>query len=393
MHEIASRQGHEQGTEMGAWIDAAPVAMLVVRHTGGIVVANRAACAMFGYPVDQLVALHIDDLMPEAFRARHHEHVARFFQVMTSRTMGVGRTVLAVNSAGREFPVEIGLSVAATASGMCVIAAIIDITERSRRDRESRLARMVQEAMLPQMPDDLEGIAIAAKSEPAEATGGDFYDLIRLPNERIGIVIGDASGHGFAAALVTANARSYVRALARTESDLGDMLQTMNSLLLNDILDEQFITLLFVVVDPRQMSLSYSSAGHIGYLLNRNAHIKYQLDINGLPLGLHADARYPVTTLPIEDGDLLVLLTDGIEESMCPRGNQFGRQRVMDFLERANGLPLSQIVHELHAEVHAFQESGEPHDDATSVIARFGKPGPLAEGIRPKPPADCSHTR
>jgi hypothetical protein len=91
-----------------------------------------------------------------------------------------------VDGDGREFPVEIGLSPVATPAGKYVIAAVIDITQRKKRERESTLARLVQEAMLPRIPDDLSGLAVAARSDPADATGGDFYDLLRFDDGRTG---------------------------------------------------------------------------------------------------------------------------------------------------------------------------------------------------------------
>ncbi len=370
MADEIAEEGRHLNMHMGTWIDAAPVAMLIADQQGRILVANRAACGMFGYDASQLNAMNVDELVPNAFRSTHRQYVAKFFQALVPRVMGVGREVLGVDSTGREFPVEIGLSPVETPSGPCVVAAIVDITERKRREKESTLARMVQEAMLPQIPVDLPGLEIAARSEPADATGGDFYDLVRFPDGRIGVVIGDASGHGFAAALVTATARSYLRALMRTEPDLGGILRTTNSLLIDDVLDNRFVTLLFVILNPQSMQLSYAGAGHIGYLLDRSGQLKCQLDNNGPPLGWFADSEYPVTTLKLDHGDLLVLLTDGIEESMCPSGSQFGRQRVLELLCRSKDLPAVQIVHDLHRSVHEFHEADDPHDDATAIIAR-----------------------
>jgi phosphoserine phosphatase RsbU/P len=334
-------------------------------------VANRSAAATFGYPAEQLLTMNVDALVATDARPKHHQLVADFFRVAVPRVMGVGREEIAVDATGREFPVEIGLSPVDTPTGPCVVAAIVDITERKRRDKESTLARLVQEAMLPKVPDDLPGLEIAARSEPADATGGDFYDMIRFPDGRFGIVIGDASGHGFSAALVTATARSYLRALMRTETDLGVIMRTTNSLLIDDVLDNRFVTLLFAILDPRQMTLSYAGAGHIGYLLNRNGDVKCHLDQNGPPLGWFQESDYPVTTLSVEHGDVLVLLTDGIEESMNPGGSLFSRQRILDLLRKTIDQPASTIVHELHQAVHDFHETTEAHDDATAIIARI----------------------
>ena len=352
-------------------IDAAPVAMFVVDRQGRISVANRRACEVFHYPAERLMGMNVDELVPELYRPTHRQQVESFFRVLVPRVMGVGREVLAVDAHGREFPVEIGLSPVETPSGPLVVAAIVDITERKRRDKESTLARLVQEAMLPKIPESLPGIELAARAEPADATGGDFYDLLQFPDGRIGIVIGDASGHGFAAALVTATARSYLRALTRTESNVGAILKMANSLLIDDVLESRFVTLLFTIINPTRMTIEYAGAGHIGYLLGKDGTLRCQLDNNGPPLGWFADSEYPVTTLPLEHGDLLVLLTDGIEEAMSPDGAQFGRKRLLDLMRRISGQCVDQIVAKLHEAVHDFHAGDEPHDDATAIVARL----------------------
>jgi PAS domain S-box-containing protein len=351
-------------------IDAAPVAMLVVNGLGKITVANKRAAEVFRYPIDQLVGSDVDELVAAQYRSGHRQRMENFFRDQVPRVMGVGREVIAVDSFGREFPVEIGLNPILSPDGPLVVAAIIDITERKRREKESTLARLVQEAMLPQIPRELPGLQLAASSEPADATGGDFYDLIRFPDERIGIVIGDASGHGFAAALVTATARSYLRALSKTESDLSRIMTKANLLLIDDLLESRFVTLLFVLFDVKKMELSYAGAGHIGYLLDSSGRLRQRLDQTGPPLGWFEESEYPLTTISLEHGDLFVLLTDGIEEAMNPDGKQFGAVRVQNLLQQISHDPVDRIVSQVHQSVHEFQEGKEPHDDATVIIGR-----------------------
>ena len=365
----SEQSGHE--SYISQLIDAAPVAMLVATNDGMIKIANRAASDTFGYPVDQLVMMNVDALVPERYRAGHYHLVKGFFDALVPRVMGVGREVLALHADGHEFPVEIGLSPAKTPEGAIVVTAIVDITERKQRDKESTLARLVQEAMLPVIPTDLPGIRLAARSDPADATGGDFYDLHRMPNGHIEIVIGDASGHGFAAALVTATARSYLRALSGIESDLGKVLARANLLLIDDVLDSRFVTLLLAVYSPHDMTLSYTGAGHLGYLIAPNGELQCLLDKVGTPLGWFTDAEYPVTRLKLEHGNLLVLLTDGIEEAMNSAGDQFGRQRVLDLLRRERTRPADEIVAKLHEAVYEFCGPLKRMDDATVIVGHI----------------------
>lgn len=355
----------------GAWIDAAPVAMLIADVGGTIIAANQTAATIFRLPTDKLVGSPIERLVPTGFRADHGRHVEAFFRDMVPRIMGVGREVRAVDGDGREFPVEIGLSPVATPAGRYVVAAVVDITQRKKRERESTLARLVQEAMLPKIPTDLRGLDVAARSDPADATGGDFYDLVRFDDGRTGLVIGDASGHGFAAALVTAAARSYMRALLRTQADIGVVMRMANSLLIDDVSDNRFVTLLVTLFDPATRRLSYAGAGHAAYVCDASGNLRVVLDDTGPPLGWFADALYPVTEMTLDPGDFLLLLTDGIEEAFDPAGRQFGRQRVIDVLRRTHDQPVARIVEAIHRTVRDFHGAASPHDDATVLVARI----------------------
>ena len=355
----------------GGWIDAAPVAMLIADASGRIIAANQAAATVFRLPANQLVGSPIERLVPTGFRADHGRHVETFFRNMTPRIMGGGREVRAVDGDGREFPVEIGLSPMATPAGKYVIAAVVDITQRRKRERESTLARLVQEAMLPRIPDDLSGLAVAARSDPADATGGDFYDLLRFDDGRTGFVIGDASGHGFAAALVTAAARSYMRALLRTQADIGVAMRMANGLLVEDVSENRFVTLLVALIDPATRRLTYAGAGHAAYVCDASGNLRVVLDDTGPPLGWFPDALYPVTEIGLEPGDFLLLLTDGIEEAFDPAGQQFGRQRVIDILRRTADQPVAGIVEAIHQAVRDFHGATSPHDDATVLVARI----------------------
>jgi PAS domain S-box-containing protein len=352
-------------------LDAAPVAILVVNRDGRIVFVNRQMAQTFGYEIGELVGCDVGVLIPESSRRLHPLQVESFFKAAVPRVMGIGREVRAVDRKGREFPVEIGLTPITGGDEPQVMAAIIDITERKRLETESTLARIVQQAMLPQMAPDFAGCDIAGASEPADATGGDFFDYIRLPNDRLAVVIGDASGHGFAAALVTAAARSYLRALSRVEINLSRILPTANRLLIEDVCDGRFVTLMYAVLDPSRSSFTYAGAGHAGYHFGRDGNFKQRLESTGPPLGWFPEAEYPAITAPAESGDLLLLLTDGIEESLSPDGEFFGRDRVEGVIKQRSRESASSIVRALHEAVHKFRGELLPHDDATVIVVKL----------------------
>ncbi len=352
-------------------IDAAPVAMLVVDRSGRMVLVNRQAASTFGYEADEMLGRGIDLLVPESSRRLHHLQVENFFQAMTPRVMGATREVLARHREGREFPIEVGLTPLETPEGPQAVAAIVDITERRRVQTESTLARLVQQAMLPQAQPVFDGCDIFGTSKPADATGGDFYDFLRLTGQRLAIAIGDASGHGFAAALLTVAARSYLRAVTSIENSISEVLTMANKLLVEDVPEGRFVTLFYAVLEPSQSILKYAGAGHSGYLFNGDGALKQTLDSTGPALGWFHTAEFPTATVHTEPGDILLLLTDGIEEAMSADQEMFGRQRVLEVVKENSREPAAEIIRALLNAARRFQV--EQHDDATAIVVKFNR--------------------
>lgn len=352
-------------------LNAAPVGMLVVDPGSHILFANQQAGEIFGLTPDQLSGMKIEQLMPEQRRPGHRQLVEQFFASDGSRVMGVGQDVQGLHSSGQEIPLEIGLTPFHSSNGPMVIAAIVDITERRQRETDFTLARIVQQSMLPAAAPVTSGLDAAASSEPADAAGGDFYDYLPLSDGRLAVVIGDASGHGFAAALVTIAARSYLRACSATETDVSRILCQVNSLLLKDDLDGRFVTLFYAALDPLNHRVTYAGAGHVSYLFASSGELKLQLPSTGPPLGWFPEAEYPCLNLDTAAGDVLLLLTDGIEEAMSPSGEQFGRERLLNCVREHIGQSPGEIMQAVHRHVHQFQGIAGQHDDATIVVVRM----------------------
>jgi PAS domain S-box-containing protein len=238
------------------------------------------------------------------------------------------------------------------------------------RERELSLARAIQQRRLPKAAPALAGFDIGAASHPAKETGGDYLDFIPLPDGSLGIAVGDASGHGIGAALLMAETRAYVRALARTDTDIGRVLSLVNRHVGEDIGDD-FVTLVFARLDPRTRSLVYSSAGHWpGYVLDGRGEVKRALDSTGLPLGLDPTATFPDgAALTLAPGDLVLLLTDGIVEAISPAGPQFGMARALECVRVHRGATSGEIVAALFDEVRAFSHDLQI-DDMTVVVIK-----------------------
>jgi sigma-B regulation protein RsbU (phosphoserine phosphatase) len=204
--------------------------------------------------------------------------------------------------------------------------------------------------------------------------GGDCFDFLPLRvggEECLGVLVADASGHGMAAALLAAETRAYLRALALTCADVGTLLTLSNQRLASDLVTGHFVTLFLLRLDPRTRSLLYANAGHWpGYVLDRRGRTKAVLASTGCPLGIDPAGAFPTgpaTTL--EPGELVVLFTDGIVEAASPEGEQFGLGRTLGIV-RAHRREAPDAI--LDALFHAVGDfSGHPpQDDLTAVILK-----------------------
>ena len=238
------------------------------------------------------------------------------------------------------------------------------------REKELSLARAIQQRRLPRAAPALAGFDISCASHPAQETGGDSLDFIPMPGDCLGIAVGDASGHGIAAALLMAETRAYLRALARTDPDVGKVLAQVNRHVAEDVA-EDFVTLVLARLDPRTRTLTYSSAGHLPiYVLDSRGEVKMTLRSTALPLGLDPVGAFPEAAgLTLEPGDLVLLLTDGVPEAFSPDGRLFGMGRALGSVRAHQGESAAGIVAALFDEVRAFSQ-GPQADDMTAVVIK-----------------------
>jgi PAS domain S-box-containing protein len=257
------------------------------------------------------------------------------------------------------------------------VSVMRDFTELKKaqeREVEMRLARVVQQKLYPAQPPQLEGVDLAGAAFPADHTCGDYYDFIPFADGRVGIAVGDVSGHGFGSALLMAETRAYLRSLSKTSSDLGQILRRLNRLLCQDTEDERFVTLMVTLLDPARRSLVYSSAGHVdGYVLDRGGATRHVLGSTGIPLGIFGEVEFPSSPeIPLAAGDLLLLLTDGAAEARSPDGAFFETERVLSVVAERRGRPAAEIVEGVRAAVVEFSRDSPQADDITLVVCKVG---------------------
>lgn len=244
--------------------------------------------------------------------------------------------------------------------------------ERALRASEAKLrvAREVQQRLFPTDSPRAPGFDIAGASLPADATGGDYYDFIPMLGDRLGIVIGDVSGHGVGPAFLMAETRACLRSLALLQDDPAAILEGANRILSQDTDDFHFVTLLLARLDAAASNLIYASAGHACYLLDPDGRVQV-MDSISMPLGVDPAATFPCSScIPLSPGQLVLLLTDGIFEAASPAGELFGMQRVFDVIRRGRSGSAKEIVDQLQAAACDFCCGRPQQDDITAVVVK-----------------------
>jgi sigma-B regulation protein RsbU (phosphoserine phosphatase) len=247
-----------------------------------------------------------------------------------------------------------------------------DITALRKKDEQEfqlRLARDVQQQFYT-APPVIPGFDIGAAARPAYETGGDYFDFIPMPDGCLGIAVGDVAGHGFGSALLMALTRAYLRSFAAIELDLHEILAQVNQMLVQDLEKGRYVTLALIRLDLRNHSFSYASAGHVpGFVLRDSGGIQCVLESTGPPLGLFSDSKYSLQPeIPLDPGQIVVLLTDGITESRSPDGIEFGAERALDFIWTHRRESSVEIVNGLYDSARTFSNSTFQTDDITTVI-------------------------
>jgi serine phosphatase RsbU (regulator of sigma subunit) len=240
--------------------------------------------------------------------------------------------------------------------------------EQERIERELRLARSIQQASLPKEVPELEGWEISPLYRPAREVGGDFYDFLQLPNGRLGLVVGDATGKGVPAALVMASARSMLRALAQASNPPGDVLRRVNDALVTDIPANMFITCFYAILDLENGRLVYANAGHDLPYLHRNGDCE-ELRARGMPLGLMPGMSYEQKEIFLHAGEAALFYSDGLVEAHDPKGEMFGFPRLRALVaEHSEDRSLGNFLLE---ELYSFVGEGwEQEDDITLLTLR-----------------------
>jgi serine phosphatase RsbU (regulator of sigma subunit) len=241
--------------------------------------------------------------------------------------------------------------------------------ERERIEQELKVARLIQQTLLPKTLPEIPGYDVAAYYQPAREVGGDFYDFLTLEDGRLGLVVGDVTDKGVPAALVMATTRTMLRAAAQRLLSPGEVLQRVNDVLVQDIPPNMFVTCLYAILDPGSGRLVYANAGHDLPYRRRAGRGEgaEELRARGMPLGLMPGMGYEEKEMVLNRGESVLFYSDGLVEAHDPRREMFGFPRLQGLVgaHRSGG---SALISFLLAELARFTgENWEQEDDITLV--------------------------
>lgn len=265
--------------------------------------------------------------------------------------------------------------------------------EKDRLEEELRVARRIQMSLLPQRDLAVPGLDIVGVCEPAREVGGDYYDVLPLGGGRVGILVADVSGKGASAALYMAELKGLMLALSARHASPRALLIEADRILSRHLDGKSFITITYGVVDLAARTFTYARAGHCPLLHVPGRHNGDRsprlLAPDGMVLGLDLPDKgmfarlLQEDVLPLGDGDVVLLFTDGVTEAMNGRLECFGEARLMAALEASPDQDFEELKAGILRRLQAFVGEAEPNDDLTMVLLRMA--APVTDAVQPSP--------
>jgi len=255
------------------------------------------------------------------------------------------------------------------------VSVLKDMTERRKlqeKEIEMEVASMVQRRLFPATPPQIPGYDFSGAVFSAEATCGDYFDFVPMPNGALALITADVSGHGLGPALVMAETRAYLRSMAQETDDLTSILSSVNRFLVADLNDNFFVTMLLAKLEPSTGRLTYVNSAHpCGYIIDASGNVSAELVSRCLPLGLFLE-RWRCTTheTVLRRGELAVFVTDGVLESQSQDGTEFGSERLIEVVREHRQEPALEIVERVNGAIRDFSLGEEQMDDETIVICK-----------------------
>ena len=242
--------------------------------------------------------------------------------------------------------------------------------EKQRLEKDLETARNIQNNLLPKTIPALPNFEISAFNRSARMVGGDYYDIVKLDNNRILFAIADVSGKGVPAALLMANIQAFLKSICKMNLPLAEATNLLNDLVAENTTMGSFITFFWGILDNEKHELTYVNAGHNPPLLVRDSQIT-KLKKGGMILGvMQTTIQYISETVTLESGDALVLFTDGITEAMNTKWEEFSDERLEELVRLKYQEDSQNLLSHIKTDVENFTKGAEQSDDITSLVIK-----------------------
>lgn len=263
------------------------------------------------------------------------------------------------------------LNVLGAQSAQVIMNARLAEKERAllKLEEEIKVAREIQNKLLPSSVPHIENLQIFGISEPAKAVGGDFFDYLHLPDNRLGILFGDVSGKGISAALLMSNLLAMFKTQAMLTISPGECMTRVNKILCHFTEGSRFASLFYGIIDPRSKNFVYSNAGHPPPIWLSGSEIKY-LTPDETFMGIMDHVQYVDKFINLEKNDVICIYSDGILETKNNAGEQFGCKRVVNLLKKYKKQNPKIIWDKIYQALSKHGNVDQPNDDISAVIIK-----------------------
>ena len=244
---------------------------------------------------------------------------------------------------------------------------------KQKMEEELQIAKNIQMDLLPTRDSGIDGLDISGLTQPAKSIGGDFYDLIKLSEKRILIIVADVAGKGIPAALYMSKVQAMIKFAAKVFKTPKEILVEINKQIYEKFEKKTFVTMIIALFDLEKMKVSIARAGHTPVIFSSNGNIEI-LKNQGMGLGLDCEQLFvsnlDETEMDIKHDNLFLFYSDGLSEAMNPNKEEFGIARILKMLEGKRNDSSKNINENLFNSLNEFRKSAEQNDDVTYVIVK-----------------------
>lgn len=244
--------------------------------------------------------------------------------------------------------------------------------EKQKQDNEMLIASNVQLALLPERMPDIEGYSFFAMYESAQAVGGDYYDVVQLPNGKIAVAFGDVAGKGVPASLIMSRLSTVVRSVTEFLDDAGQAIEKINGHMCARAVEGRFVTFVLIILDPIRHKMALVNAGHMSPIIRKpdGTLEEFSDDIVGVPLGVVDGYPYDVVMRDIGAGETFVIYTDGVSEAMNAAGDLYGVDALRKLITQESG-DTQTLGTVIRSDVRRHANGRPQNDDITLMV--FGR--------------------